>query len=90
MASTSIHGSTLTISVLRAQNVFIDKQNVDIVASVDGVIADIIVFSGTALVTVGDVVRSGDVLVTGNRPTARISISNGQEVICVFNNAVLD
>ena len=84
-----IQGSKLTVFVGRADNVLPLIPVNDIITEFDGVIADIVVFSGTALVTVGDVVRKGDVLVTGMRPTAIITITNGAEVICIINNTVV-
>ena len=83
-----IVGSNLVFSFYRAESPVI--QTGDVVATCDGVISGIIVYGGMALVTVGDVVRTGDVLVTGVRPMAVIHISNGTEVICTINNAVIE
>jgi len=88
-ANVHVRASTITISIHRADNVTSLIPCEDIVATHDGVIADIIVFSGTANVTVGDVVQKGDVLVTGTRPTAIITITNGTEIITILNNSML-
>jgi len=88
-AHISLRASTITVAVHRAENIAGKIANADIVATHDGVVADIIVFSGTANVSNGDVVRVGDVLVTGTRPTAIITITNGTEVVCVINNVVI-
>jgi len=88
-ANVQVRGATLIYIFLRADNVISQIPNKDIITAHDGVIADIIVFSGTALVSAGDVVHAGDVLVTGTRPTAIIHISNGKEVVCIINNSVI-
>jgi len=88
-ASATVQGSTLIFSIHRADNILDQIPDKDIVATHDGVITEIIVFSGTPVVTRGDVVRVGDVLVTGTRPTAIIHISDGAEVVCVINSTVI-
>jgi len=91
VASTNIQikGSKLIITINRAENVVPRIPTGDIICTVDGVIGDIVVFSGTPNVTVGDVVRKGDILVTGTRPTAIITIVNGGEVSCIINNTMI-
>ena len=88
-ASIYIQGSSIKVVVARADNILPQIPISDIISDFDGVIGDIVVFSGNALVTVGDVVRKNDILVTGIRPTAIITIMNGKEVICVINNTVI-
>jgi len=85
-ANISVRGSTITVQIHRADNVAGDIQTGDIVSTHDGVIAEIIVFSGTANVQRGDVVTVGEVLVTGNRPTAIIKITNGTEIVAIINS----
>ena len=82
--SVELHGATLVVVVHRAE--VIVPNSGDVLATADGVITEIVVFSGTANVSVGDVVRTGDVLVTGLRPTAIITISNGPETVAIINN----
>ncbi|MDR0462116.1 MAG: sporulation protein YqfD [Christensenellaceae bacterium] len=91
VASSSIYvqGSKVIVSVHRADNMVPQIPLVDIVSTHDGVIGDIVVFSGVAAVTVGDVVRKGDLLVTGTRPTAIITIVNGGEVVAVIDNTMI-
>jgi hypothetical protein len=86
-ACVEIRGSCVIISVARAEKIVVS--DAEILATADGYIHDIIVFSGSANVTTGDVVRAGDVLVTGARPMAIIVIKNGQEIVCVINNTVV-
>jgi hypothetical protein len=88
-ACVSTRGSAMIFSFQCADNVTASIPNSEIVAAVDGVIRDIIVFSGLAAVTKGDVVRIGDVLVTGTRPTAIVVIANGNKTICVLNNTIV-
>jgi len=88
-ASTRVTGSTFVLTVVRAENTPFKIPDGDITAPADGVVADIVVFSGTPAVTVGDVVRAGDVLVAGPRAVAIISLVNGTEVICLVNNTVI-
>jgi hypothetical protein len=86
----TLDGSRMRVNVICAENVVSQIPAADIVATAAGYIADIIVFSGTAKVVRGDVVRVGDVLVTGTRPTAIIKIADGTDIVCMFNNTVLD
>ena len=84
VASASMHvkGSKIIISVMSMENYSAEiLQLGDIISSVDGVIVDIVLFSGIANVEVGDVVKKGDVLVTGNRPLARIRIFDGNGIV---------
>ncbi|MCL2229455.1 MAG: sporulation protein YqfD [Firmicutes bacterium] len=91
IASTSINvrGSHLHISVQRADTAFPGISTGDIISDVDGVIGHIVVFSGIANVTIGDVVRKGDILVTGERATAIIKIVDGTNVVKTINNTVV-
>lgn len=78
-----LHGSTITVVVSRADYVTISGD--PIIAPMDGVVVDIIVFAGVAKVFNGSVVRAGDILVDGDRPKAIIKIQNGEETRTVIN-----
>lgn len=66
-ASVSLEGNTLKIWVLTADSPEPpDSSGESIVSGYDGVITRLVVESGTPLVAVGDVVKRGDVLVTGD------------------------
>ena len=66
-ASVSMHGNVLKISVLTSDEPQPpDPSGEYIVSGYDGVITRIIVESGTPVVAVGDVVKRGDLLVTGD------------------------
>jgi len=81
-ASMTIQGSTISVNILRVDN-FESEILGDIIATMDGVVAEILVFSGTANVMVGQVVKQGDILVGGNRPNAIIKIVNGEEQVII-------
>jgi len=85
-ANIKIVGSTAVVFVMRAEN-FVPS-TAEIVSTADGVIWDIVVFSGEQKVFNGMVVHVGDVLVTGNRPMAIIKIANGTEIIAEINNTL--
>ena len=65
---TSVQGTTLRIEATQGTSLAgtaVGLQTGDLVASQDGIIAKIDVFSGTACVKRGDTVRKGDVLIRG-------------------------
>ena len=82
--SASIDGSRLKIQVKENEDTFPEKETsageerpVDLVASADGVITEIVTRSGVPQVHVGDAVKKGDILVLG-----RVEVVNdSQEVI---------
>lgn len=89
-ANIQVKGSNLIITVHRAENISAEiEETANIISTADGVISKLIVFNGTALVTVGDVVRIGDILVQGPRASAIITISNGAEHVCTINQTVV-
>ncbi len=61
-ANLRVSGNTLVVSVSEAVDA-IEKITLNVYAQYDAVIKDIILFSGKALVEVGDVVRKGDLLI---------------------------
>lgn len=63
--SGKIVGSTLVFSVYEVKVADDKNNNNDIVSTADSVIKSIIVASGRAVVSVGDIVRKGDVLIKG-------------------------
>ena len=82
----SVQRSTINVAIHRAENVTSNIPCSDIISTHDGVIGGIVVFSGTANVMVGDVVQAGDILVTGTRPMAIVTITNGTEIVAVINS----
>lgn len=82
--SASIDGSRLKIQVKENEDTFPEEETsageekpVDLIASADGVITEIVTRSGVPLVHVGDAVKKGDILVLG-----RVEVVNdSQEVI---------
>ena len=64
-ASGNIVGSSYIFYIYRAENVGEKVVGVDIIARADCVVTEVIVYSGTALVAPGDVVRAGDILISG-------------------------
>ena len=82
--SASIDGSRMKIHVKENEDTFPEKETsageerpVDLVASADGVITEIVTRSGVPQVHVGDAVKKGDILVLG-----RVEVVNdSQEVI---------
>jgi similar to stage IV sporulation protein len=89
-ANVTISGSRVTVFVHRADNVIASIPCKDLLSTHDGVVGSIVVYSGVALVSVGKVVRKGDALVTGSRPTAKITIVNGDQVVCIIDNTVVN
>ncbi len=88
--SVSVNGTKLTIDVKENNtNPIMDEQNKinDIVATCDGIIESITVRTGTPIVSVGDEVKAGDVLVT-----SKVECTNeSYEVIkTVYTNADAD
>ncbi len=88
--SVSVNGTKLTIDVKENNtNPIMDEQDAvnDIIATCDGVIESITVRTGTPIVSVGDEVKAGDVLVT-----SKVECTNeSQEVIkTVYTNADAD
>ena len=70
------HGSHLRINVVYRVNVAEDEQTLppgDIVASADGVIRQILVQKGTAVVSAGQAVRQGQVLISGQVGNSQVS-----------------
>lgn len=66
-ASVSYHGNSLKISVLTSYAPEPpDPSGTELVSGYDGVITRLVVESGTPLVQPGDVVKRGDVLISGN------------------------
>jgi len=89
-ANMHIDGSTLKISVLRADNLSAEIANdVDIRAICEGVITRMIVLNGSAVASIGEVVHIGDILVAGPRASAIIIIYNGSELVCVINETIV-
>ncbi len=83
-ANVRIAGNTLVIKVVTAINEHA-KVKTNIYAKYDAVIKKVITYSGTALVTVGDVVKKGDLLVTDAYPdsaviTGEVAFVNGEEI----------
>lgn len=64
-ASLNIEGSKLTVNVSEVARVHKDTNAYNIKASKDGIIKKIDVTSGTCVVKIGDVVKKGDLLVSG-------------------------
>jgi hypothetical protein len=88
-AYVTISGSRVIVFVHRADNIIESIPCHDLLSTHDGVIGSIVVYSGVALVGVGKVVHAGDALVTGSRPTAKITIMNGDQVVCIIDNTVI-
>ncbi len=69
--SVNRRGTVLYVSLIERENIISPEEPSDspefsnIVADKDGVITDISVSSGTAMVKIGDVVRRGDILISG-------------------------
>lgn len=85
--SVSVNGTKLSIDVKENDtNPLMEEQNVvnDIIASKDGIISSITVRRGTPIVSLGDEVKKGDVLVTSKVECANES---GEVVKTVYTNA---
>jgi len=83
-ANVKISGNTLVINVVTAANEN-SKIKTNFYAKYDAVIKNIITYSGTALVTVGDVVKKGDLLVADAYPdsaviTGEVAFINDDEI----------
>ena len=67
--SVNRRGTVAYVEVIESENVLTDKETgpiySNIVAETDGVVEDISVQSGTAVVKIGDVVKKGDILISG-------------------------
>ncbi len=83
-AHVKIAGNTLVVNLVAANNHSI-KQKTNFYAQYDAVIKEITAYSGTALVTVGDVVKRGDLLVADAYPdsvvaTGEVAFENGGQI----------
>ena len=83
-AHVKISGNTLVINLVAATNQM-RKDKTNIYAQYDAVIKEITTYSGTALVTAGDVVKKGDLLVANAYPdsvvvTGEVAFVNGNEI----------
>jgi len=76
-ASSKVVGNTLIVSVYTV-TVAGEIQNSDIVATVDGVVTNLVVASGRAMVSVGDAVRAGQVLISAQRQVGAIDIERDE------------
>ncbi len=83
-ASLNIEGCVLTVDVTEIRNEQIKgEEPCNICASFDGIIKKLDVTSGNALVSVGDVVRKGDILVSGINERAGFTefvVSSGEVI----------
>jgi len=77
-ASSKIVGNTLIFYVYSVAVPDDINQNSDIIATSDGVITNMIVASGRALVRVGDIVREGDILIKGERQIGAIDVGRDE------------
>ena len=83
-AHVRVSGNTLVVDLVTATNQT-RKVKTNIYAQYDAVIKEITAYSGTALVTVGDVVKKGDLLVTDAYPdsvvvTGEVAFTNGEQI----------
>lgn len=83
-ANVRIAGNTLVVKLVAATN-HAYKQKTNFYAQYDAVIREVIAYSGTALVTAGDVVKKGDLLVTDAYPdsvvvTGEVAFVNGDQI----------
>lgn len=83
-ANVKIAGNTLVVKVVASANEQ-SKIKTNYYAKYDAVIKTIITYSGTALVTTGDVVKKGDLLVSDAYPdsaviTGEVAFVNGEEI----------
>lgn len=83
-AHVRVAGNTLLIDLVTATHQAA-KVKTNIYAQYDAVIKEITAYSGTALVTVGDVVKKGDLLVTDAYPdsvvvTGEVAFIHGEEI----------
>jgi similar to stage IV sporulation protein len=77
-ASSRLVGNTLIFNVYSVVVPEGAQENRDIVATSDGVITNLIVASGRAMVRVGDVVRQGDILIKGERQVGAIDVGRDE------------
>lgn len=73
-AMITVRGTKVTLEVVEKRLIKPDPakdEPADIVAAKDGVIAEIVAFTGTPLVQKGDVVKAGDVLIRGDHSPAK-------------------
>ena len=63
-AHVRVAGNTLVVDLATAAN-HQTKQKIDVYAKYDAVIKDVVAYTGQVMVSVGDVVRKGDLLVQG-------------------------
>lgn len=95
-ASAKLDGSTFIIYVYSVTVPDGDTHNRDIIATSDGVVTNLVVASGRAMVRVGDAVRTGQVLVKGERQIGAIDVGRDefgkliQEGIFVPSRAVAE
>lgn len=83
-AHVRVAGNTLLVDLVTATHQAA-KVKTNIYAQYDAVIKEITAYSGTALVTVGDVVKKGDLLVTDAYPdsvvvTGEVAFIHGEEI----------
>ena len=83
-ACVRISGNTLVVSLVSASNQ-VRKAKTNFYAQYDAVVQEITVYSGTALVTTGDVVKKGDLLIADAYPdsvvvTGEVAFVNGEEI----------
>lgn len=83
-ANVRIAGNTLLVNLISAVNQT-HKVKTNYYAQYDAVIKEIKAYSGTALVTVGDVVRKGDLLITDAYPdsvvvTGEVAFVHGEQI----------
>lgn len=77
-ASSKIVGNTLIFNVYSVVVPSGDNQAGDIVATMDGVITNLIVANGRAMVKVGDAVRTGQVLIKGERQVGATDVGRDE------------
>jgi len=77
-ASSKVVGNTLIFNVYSVAVPQGSQQGGDIVATADGVVTNVIVASGRAMVKSGDVVREGQVLIKGERQVGAIDVGRDE------------
>lgn len=83
-ANVRVAGNTLVVNLVTTNNQT-RKTKINFYAQYDAVVKEITAYSGTALVTVGDVVKKGDLLVADAYPdsvvvTGEVAFKNGNEI----------
>jgi len=76
-ASSKIVGNTLIFNVYSVA-VVKESDNCDIVAAMEGVVTNVIVASGRAMVSIGDIVRVGQVLIKAERQVGAIDVGRDE------------